>query len=108
MLGRWEPPDDRHRPALTRNAVIRWNFAVAKTLRHEGRFPELLDIFQKLSHEAADVEGLSWIHCRVLSHLADVMCELGQSMSALQLLYPQIERHKGLGNDSLAISLVPS
>jgi hypothetical protein len=79
---------------MERMNIFRWGTALAQMLREQGVFDEALHCPQRISKQNQDDEHLyeneGWRR-GILTSIADLHCELGQSMKADAVLRSELE-----------------
>jgi hypothetical protein len=100
-LQQWKPRSALHSPKLERMAHFRYKLALAKVLRFKGDLEASLSIFSCLSHDDIYDSTSHWQKCRLASHMADVLCELGHPRQAITILLQLLRGPKLPNNDLL-------
>lgn len=93
-LQSWNPLDPDKPSTMERMNIFRRDTALARILREQGVFDEALHCLQKILKQNQDDEHLyeneGWRR-GILVSIADLHCELGQSMEADAALRPELE-----------------
>ena len=93
-LQSWNPLDPDKPSTMERMTMFRRDTALARILREQGVFGEALHCLQRILKQNQDDEHLyeneGWRR-GILASIADLHCELGQSMEADAALRPELE-----------------
>jgi tetratricopeptide (TPR) repeat protein len=93
-LQSWNPLDPDKPSTMERMNIFRRDTALARILREQGVFDEALHCLQRILKQNQDDEHLyeneGWRR-GILASIADLHCELGQSMEADAALRPELE-----------------
>lgn len=86
-LQQWEPRNIPHPPKLERMAHFHYKFVKAKVLRFKGHLNAAATILVQLLKDDVYLSTTNWVQWRIVSHSADVFCELGRPRLAIRVLY---------------------
>lgn len=93
-VGRFRPLDNAKPSTLEQLTLIEGQFLVAKALRFEGKLEESNKSFEALFEEARKTG--SRIVWKMMSHICDIKCELGNASEAIGILESDLNTLLGL------------